>query len=111
MGVGKSKNQGIYFMIIRILDVASEDLIVGHRFYENLEPGLGAYFIDSLFSDIDSLQIYYGIHPLYFGKYHRMLSKRFPFAIYYRIAADVFVHAVLDCRSNPALTKVRLEEG
>ena len=42
-------------MKIKILDEAHEDLIQGFRFYESQEPGLGAYFLDCLFSDIDSL--------------------------------------------------------
>lgn len=45
-------------MNIEILDEAQEDLIQGFRFYESQEPGLGAYFLDCLFSDIDSLLVY-----------------------------------------------------
>jgi len=94
---------------IRILDAASQDLIDGARFYEKQEAGLGGYFIDSLFSDIDSLQVYAGIHPLFFGDYHRMLAKRFPFAVYYKVAGNIIsIHAVLDCRRNPAWTRKRL---
>ncbi len=96
-------------MKIRILDSASLDLIEGSYFYEKQEAGLGEYFIDSLFSDIDSLQLFAGIHPIFFNKYHRMLAKRFPFAIYYRISGKyVLVYAVLDCRRNPAWTRERL---
>lgn len=96
-------------MKIRILDSVSQDLIAGYLFYEKQSAGLGNYFIDSLFSDIDSLQIYAGIHPIYFGKYHRMLSKRFPFAIYYRIVDnEVMVYAVLDCRRNPSWVRKQL---
>lgn len=68
-------------MKIKILASASQDLIDGYRFYEKQMEGLGIYFLDTLFSDIDSLAIYGGIHPLYFKKYNRALSKRFPFAI------------------------------
>ncbi|OGP28670.1 MAG: hypothetical protein A2022_03760 [Deltaproteobacteria bacterium GWF2_42_12] len=97
-------------MKIRILDSATQDLIEGFRFYEKQEAGLGNYFIDSLFSDIDSLQVYAGIHSIHFG-YHRMLSKRFPFAIYYKITEhEVSVYAVLDCRRNPAWTRERLDK-
>ena len=97
-------------MKIRILDSATQDLIEGFRFYEKQEAGLGNYFIDSLFSDIDSLQVYAGIHSIHFG-YHRMLSKRFPFAIYYKITEhEVSVYAVLDCRRNPAWTRERLNK-
>ena len=49
-------------MKIRLLDAAVQDLIEGYDFYEKQENGLGAYFIDTLFSDIDSLLIYAGIH-------------------------------------------------
>ena len=49
-------------MRIEILDEAQEDLIQGFHFYEGREAGLGAYFLDSLFSDIDSLLVYAGIH-------------------------------------------------
>jgi len=96
-------------MKIRILESASQDLIDGFYFYDKQSVGLGNYFIDSLFSDIDSLQVYAGIHPVYFG-YHRMLSKRFPFAIYYKLSdAEALVYAILDCRRNPALIKKQLK--
>ncbi len=68
-------------MRVEILDEAQEDLIGGFHFYESQEPGLGTYFLDSLFSDIDSLSLYAGIHQVVYG-YHRCLAKRFPFAVY-----------------------------
>lgn len=63
---------------------------------------MGEYFFDSLFSDIDSLTLYAGIHPKFFG-YHRMLSKRFPYAIYYKLEEQsaVVVWRVLDLRRDP----------
>jgi len=95
-------------MKIEILDTAQQDLIDGFQFYKNQTAGLGDYFLDSLFSDIDSLYLYAGIHVVVFG-YHRLLSKRFPFAIYYRVKAKtIFVYAVLDCRRDPARMHKRL---
>lgn len=97
-------------MRIQILDEAERDLEEGRRFYEDQREGLGAYFLDTLFSDIDSLQLYAGIHRVFFGQFHRLLSKRFPFAIYYTRSGDVvFIHAVLDCRRNPSWIRKRLE--
>jgi hypothetical protein len=85
------------------------DLRSGHQFYEKQAPGLGGYFLDSLISDIDSLIVYAGIHPIYFESYYRMLSRRFPFAIYYRIQPDeILVYGVLDCRRKPAWVRSRL---
>lgn len=68
-------------MKIRILATANQDLIDGYWFYEKQAEGLGTYFLDTLFSDIDSLAIYAGTHSRYYVKYLRLLSKRFPFAI------------------------------
>ncbi len=42
-------------MIIKILSSASQDFIGGYHFYERQAKGVGSYFIDSLYSDIDSL--------------------------------------------------------
>lgn len=90
-------------MKIKILASASQDLIDGYWFYEKQAAGLGTYFLDTLYSDIDSLAIYAGIHPIYFEKYNRLLSKRFPFAIYYCVkSGTAFIYAVLDCRRSPA---------
>ncbi|MEI6082934.1 MAG: type II toxin-antitoxin system RelE/ParE family toxin [Verrucomicrobiota bacterium] len=95
-------------MRVEIHDDARHDLIDGFCFYEKQELGLGNYFLDCLFSDIDSLQLYAGIHSIVFGQ-QRCLSKRFPFAIYYTVTGDtVHVNAVLDCRRNPTWIRQRL---
>jgi hypothetical protein len=88
-------------MRIEILEEALDDLAQGYHFYEEQQAGIGDYFLDSLYSDIDSLRLYAGIHRVVFG-FHRSLSKRFPFAIYYDVQGDLIrVNAVLDCRRNP----------
>lgn len=88
-------------MKIEILDIAMGDLQNGQQFYERQQEGLGAYFLDSLFSDIDALLLYAGIHQQFSG-YYRALSKRFPYAIYYRVRDETIqVWRVLDCRQKP----------
>lgn len=95
-------------MRIKILSIAEDDLEEGYRFYESQADGLGTYFLDTLYSDIDSLAYFAGMHPVVLG-YHRLLSKRFPFAVYYRVADDeVIVFAVLDCRRNPSWIRAKL---
>ena len=95
-------------MRVQILDEAKQDLLDGYRFYSRQAEGLGDYFLDSLYADIDSLEIYGGIHAREFG-YHRLLAKRFPFAVYYKIENGVVrVYAVLDCRRDPAWIRQRL---
>ena len=61
-------------MKLKILSSAVEDLFKARLFYERQGEGLGDYFFDSLFSDIDSLTLYGGIHAKFHG-YHRMLSN------------------------------------
>jgi plasmid stabilization system protein ParE len=95
-------------MRVEILDEARNDLIDGFHFYDDQARGLGDYFLDSLFSDIDSLHLFAGIHPIILG-HHRALSKRFPFAIYYVVENNAArVQAVLDCRQDPDKVKARL---
>lgn len=97
-------------MNIKILPIANDDLLNGYMFYEQQEEGVGSYFLDSLFSGIDSLLIYYQIHSIYFDKYYKLLSKRFPFAVYYIVEnQDIIVYAILDCRKNPAWIKDRFD--
>jgi hypothetical protein len=74
-------------MRINILASAVADMYAGRLFSQEQAEGVGAYFFDSLFSDIDSLALYVGIHPKVYG-YHRMLSKRFPYAVYYAIEGN-----------------------
>ncbi|ABW68075.1 conserved hypothetical protein [Desulfosudis oleivorans Hxd3] len=96
-------------MRVQVLDEAAADLADGFRFYQRQANGLGDYFLDSLWSDIQSLRISGGIHAIHYG-YHRLISKRFPYAMYYRIEDGVArVRAVLDCRRDPKWISDRLE--
>ncbi len=95
-------------MRILILPSARDDLSNGFEFYERQRAGLGDYFQDSLFSDIESLRLYAGIHSKQFG-YHRLLSERFPYAIYYdQEGTTARIWAVLDCRSDPQAIREKL---
>lgn len=97
-------------MRISIQPSALADLRRGFQFYESQESGLGDYFLDSLYSDIDSLQLYGGIHSLHFSRFHRMLSKRFPYGIYYQVSGTtVLVNAILDLRRDPKWIAHQLE--
>ena len=96
-------------MTLRILDQAADDLVAGYRFYEAQRSGLGDYFLDNLYGDIESLHLYAGIHRRVWKRYHRLLSKRFPFAVFYTLVAEeIRVHAVLDCRRDPAWIEAQL---
>ncbi len=92
------------------LEEAAKDLDAGKAFYDGIEKGIGLYFFDSLLSDIESLRILSGIHSKRFG-FYRLLSKRFPFAVYYDIHGSFArVAAVLDMRRDPAWVREELKK-
>ena len=88
-------------MKVRILRPALEDLANGRRFYDRQQAGVGSYFFASLFAEIDSLAQYGGIHAIPHG-YRRLVARRFPYAVYYRVTGgEAVVFRVLDCRRDP----------
>ncbi len=98
-------------MKIRILRSARRTIADGIRFYENLEEGLGAYFLNSIMADLRSMSIYAGVHQKYEYTYYRMVCKRFPYSIYYQMDdSTVNVYAVLDDRRDPKRAEYLLDE-
>lgn len=88
-------------MKIKILRSAVEDLAAGRAFYEGQSEGVGDYFADCMFAEIDSLALHAGHHRLVQG-FHRIITRKFPYAIYYKISGETaLVYRVLDCRRNP----------
>jgi plasmid stabilization system protein ParE len=88
---------------IQITQAAQDDLLAAYWFYEHQQAGIGDYFLNSLYADIDALQISAGVHAKVqpSGAY-RSLGSRFPFAIYYLIqGSEATVLAVLDTRRSP----------
>ena len=97
-------------MKIRVLDLAEQDLLDGFFFYEKHQVGIGDYFLDALYSEINSLLLYAGIHKRAFG-YHRLLCRRFPYAIYYTLDGEaILVWRVLDLRRDPIWIKHQLSK-
>jgi hypothetical protein len=92
-----------------VLADAADDLIQAADFYDSIDLGVGDNFTDCLVTDLERLALFHGIHSRHFG-FLRMLSKRFPFGIYYRETdAQTQVFAVLDLRRSP--TWIRRELG
>lgn len=99
-------------MRLQILDGARDDLIEGFHFYEDIEAGLGEYFLANLYSDNEALMELGGTHSKPYRHFHRALSKRFPFAIFYTVDDNtVRVRAVVDCRRKPSWIRQHLRDG
>ncbi len=100
-------------MMIRdvvILKEVIEDIKERKRFYDQIQMGIGDYFWDCIVADIESLLIFAGIHKKR-NDLFQMLSKRFPYSIYYEIKEEIaYVVAVLPMRRNPVWIQKKLKE-
>jgi len=94
---------------VGLAEEARDDLSEGFRFYEDQERGSGGYFISCLRDDIQNLTVTGGIHRVDYADYHRVLSRVFPYAIYYTFEDEtVTIWAVIDCRRSPEWIRKRL---
>jgi plasmid stabilization system protein ParE len=86
---------------VRLMEEAASDLEAGREFYDEHGVDVGDYFSDGILSDLGELRLYAGIHSIR-HTWHRLLSRRFPYAIYYEFDdVEVRVVAILDMRRNP----------
>ena len=94
---------------VALAQSAQDDLLDGYWFYEAQRAGIGNYFLEQLYGDINGLAIFAGIHAKAFSTVHRTFSKRFPYGIYYVLDGDLAtVVAILDTRQNPHNITARL---
>jgi plasmid stabilization system protein ParE len=96
---------------VRISEDALQDLNDGFLFYEAQQPGLGDYFATCLRGDIEGLRVHGGIHRVVYRDYHRLLSRVFPYGIFYTMeGGTAVVWAVVDLRRDPQWIRQRLGE-
>ena len=97
---------------IKITEYAKTDLEVAYNFYNSQKENLGDYFLEIILDEIKMLEVYGCLHQKIYG-FHRMLSKKFPFGIYYDCDKKnkiIYIVAILDLRRNPKLIKKHLTE-
>ena len=99
-------------MPVVVLQSAKDDLRDGYLFYERQGGSyLGNYFLATLQGELSSLALYAGVHNKRFG-FHRALSRRFPYSIYYDIeGGEARVYGVLDNRRDPNWIYHHLQES
>lgn len=96
---------------IQISGDAFTDLDDGFCFYENQESGLGDYFSSQLQADIEGLVITGGTHCQPYRHLYRVLSRKFPCAIFYEFSGTrVLVVAIVDLRRDPNWIKSHLDK-
>jgi hypothetical protein len=96
---------------VRVSEDALQDLNDGCLFYEAQEPGLGDYFAACLRADVEGLKVSAGVHRVVYLDYHRLLSRVFPYGIFYTVQDEcAVVWAVVDLRRDPAWIREKLRE-
>ena len=81
---------------------AAVDIINAFEWYETQRSGLGDEFRDALDRTFDLVRQMPETGPVVHAGLRRLLLKRFPFAIYYRLDAEIVViHGCLHQRRDP----------
>jgi len=84
---------------------AEADLQEAREWYETQRPGLGDEFLLEVRHAVELLAEHPERRPLYYRGFRRLLTRRFPFKLFYRLESDrVVVFRILHAkRDHPRL--------
>lgn len=78
---------------------AEADLREAWLWYESLHPGLGDDLLLEVRAAISRLEIDPERHPFYYRNFRRLLTRRFPYKLFYRVESDhVVIFRLLHAR-------------
>lgn len=87
---------------IRFLRPAELELLDAAHFYELQAAGLGVQFLNKIDDALENIRTSPQRYPIIKDDVRRCLIKRFPYALLYRIDADVIiVQATMHLRRRP----------
>jgi plasmid stabilization system protein ParE len=90
---------------------AEAEFLAAARFYETHEPGLGPDFISEVRRAAGGLVAYPGVGHRFSKRLRRILVRRFPFALVYRVEPDtIFIVAVAHLRRRPGYWRRRQQD-
>jgi toxin ParE1/3/4 len=88
---------------------AAADVEAAYRWYERRRAGLGDRFLDAVASALRAIDASPGTHAVVHRGTRRALVRRFPYAIFYRIAGGhVVIVACMHARRDPTRWRGRL---
>ena len=88
---------------------ADLDIQAAFERYEDYQQGRGEVLMQQLDAAFTLLRQHPEMAPVYFGSYRRMLTREFPYGIFYEAqSARIIVVAVMDLRQNPRVIRQRL---
>lgn len=86
-----------------------DELAEAASWYERQRPGLGDEFLDCVNDSINRICLMPEFYTVVYRDIRRAIVKRFPYAVYYRIASSrVIVTAVFHSRRKPRSWQVRV---
>ncbi len=87
---------------LRIAPAAARDIVGAYDWYEEQQPGLGEQFRAELHVAFGLVQQFGEAGPAVHRDLRRLLVRRFPYALYYRLTdTDVVIRGCFHLRSSP----------
>jgi toxin ParE1/3/4 len=74
--------------LVRPTSAAIADLLAAHDWYEQRSPGLGKDFVRMIDAAFDGIALQPTLFPPLHRGLRRVLIRRFPYAVFYRIDRD-----------------------
>ena len=80
---------------------AEADLQDARKWYDDQRPGLGAELLDEIGLAVERLATDPEHRPIYYNGFRRLLTRRFPYKIFYRVEGDrVIVFRILHAKRD-----------
>ena len=87
---------------------AEADALEAYRWYSEQLPGLGGEFLAEIDRALESILANPEAHQKQHREFRRVLTRRFPYAVFYAIRGDrIVVFAILHTARDPRLWKER----
>jgi plasmid stabilization system protein ParE len=84
------------------LAAAADEFRVAYRWYERQRPGLGDELFVEVSNAIRQIAEAPTLHAILYRDLRRVLTRRFPYAVYYRVEANrIVIVAVFHGSRNP----------
>lgn len=107
MGRGRAaSSQARVNLVVR--PAAAADIEAAYRWYERQRAGLGNELLASIRTALDAIEANPRAHPVIHRATRRVLVRRFPYGVSYRLVAEkVVVVACMHARRSPRRWKRR----
>ncbi len=87
---------------------AEADALEAYRWYNEQLPGLGEQFLAEVDHALEAIRANPEAHRKLHREFRRVLTRRFPYAVFYAVRADrIVVFAILHTARDPRLWKKR----